>query len=141
MRGNRGTACREARQPQADRHARLLEDGQDAHDMGRYGMQQLAVSEVADDAVTLPADVLRALGVSNGDKVAFVRKDDGSISLTKAPPTTMSTAKRPISDFVGIFSTGEKRSWEEDLAMLHEIRYGDEEPPPSVFGDTDADRR
>ena len=104
-------------------------------------MQQVAVSEVAEDAAMIPADVLRALGVSNGDKVAFVRKDDGSISLTKATSTTMSTAKRPISDFVGIFSTGEKRSWEEDLAMLHEIRYGDEEPPSSVFGDTDADRR
>lgn len=103
-------------------------------------MQQVAVSEVADDAATIPADVLRALGVSNGDSVAFVRSDDGSIALTKAPLTSASTAKRPIGDFVGIFATGEKRSLEEELAMLHELRYGDEEPPSRVFGDADADR-
>ena len=104
-------------------------------------MQQVAVSEVAEDAAVVPADVLRELGVSNGDKVAFVRNDDGSISLTKAPASQEQPGKRPISDFIGIFATGEKRSWEQDLAMLHEIRYGDEEPPSKVFGDADADRR
>jgi len=109
---------------------------------GGTGMQQLAVSEVAKDAVTVPADVLHALGVSNGDKVAFVRNDDGAIVLTKtrsqSPPK--STVKRPISDIVGVISTGERRSWEEELAMLHELRYGDEDPPSRVFGDSDADR-
>jgi len=105
---------------------------------GGTGMQQLAVSEVAKDAATVPADVLHALGVSNGDKVAFVRNDDGSILLTKT--RSESTAKRPISDIVGVISTGERRSWEEELAMLHELRYGDEDPPSRVFGDSDADR-
>jgi len=104
-------------------------------------MQKVAVSEVAADAAVVPADVLRELGVSNGDRVAFVRNDDGSISLTKAPTTQERPGKRPISDFIGIFATGEKRSWEEERAMLHEIRYGDEEPPSKVFGDTDVDRR
>lgn len=99
-------------------------------------MRQVAVSEVADDMVMVPADVLRALGVSNGDKIAFVRNDDGSISLTKAPaPTTK--IKRPISDFIGIFATSEQRSLEQDLALLREIRYGDEDPPSRVFGDKD----
>lgn len=107
-------------------------------------IRQVAVSEVADDVAAIPADVLRALGVSNGDKVAFVRNDDGSISLTKAPATP-AKVKWPISDFVGIFATGEKRSWEQDLAMLREIRYGDEDSPSRVFGDrgaidVDADR-
>jgi len=73
------------------------------------------------------------LGVSNGDKVAFVRNDDGSMQEQ--------LGKRPISDFIGIFATGEKRSWEQDLALLHEIRYGDEEPPSKVFGDANVDRR
>lgn len=103
-------------------------------------MQQVAVSEVADDVATIPAAVLRALGVSNGDKVAFVRNDDGSIALTKAPASPTSVTKRPLSEIVGVISTGERRSLEEELALLREIRYGDEDPPSRVFGDIDADR-
>lgn len=83
-------------------------------------MQQVEISEVHDGAAAISANVLRALGISNGDRIAFVKQDHGSISLVKAPvrPAT----KRPMSEIVGMFSTGEQRLLEEDLALLHEIR-------------------
>jgi bifunctional DNA-binding transcriptional regulator/antitoxin component of YhaV-PrlF toxin-antitoxin module len=89
-------------------------------------MQQMAVSDVGDEGATVPRVVLRALGASSGDKVAFVERDDGSISLVKAPPTP--ARRRPIADFVGAFATGKQRTLEEELALLHELRYGDERP-------------
>ena len=87
-------------------------------------MQQVELSEVHNGTASIPTDVLRALGVANGDKVAFVKKMDGSISLVKAPLPPAD--KRPISEIVGVFSTGEQRSLEDELALLREIRYGDE---------------
>jgi bifunctional DNA-binding transcriptional regulator/antitoxin component of YhaV-PrlF toxin-antitoxin module len=86
-------------------------------------MQQVAVTEVQESGATIPAEVLRALGVSSGDRVAFFENDDGTIALTKA---TSSTSKRPIRDFVGIFATNDQRSLDEELALLREMRYGDE---------------
>ncbi len=44
-------------------------------------MQQVAIAEMTDDGAAIPVDVLRTLGVARGDKVAFVARDDGSISL------------------------------------------------------------
>ena len=87
-------------------------------------MQQVAVSEVDQAGAVVPPHVLQALGAVPGDTVAFIENDDGSISLRKAAPTP--SGKRPISEIVGVFSTGERRTPEDDKAFLHEIRYGDE---------------
>lgn len=87
-------------------------------------MQQVAVTEIMENGTAIPQEVLNVLGVSRGDRVAFIENDDGSIALTKALPVTQ---KRPISDFIGIFATGQQRSLEEELALLREMRYGDEE--------------
>jgi bifunctional DNA-binding transcriptional regulator/antitoxin component of YhaV-PrlF toxin-antitoxin module len=87
-------------------------------------MPQLAVTEVKENGATIPTEVLHVLGVSTGDQVAFIENNDGSISLMKA--SRPATPKRPISDFVGIFATGEQRSLDEELALLREMRYGDE---------------
>jgi len=89
----------------------------------RDTMQQVAVTDVKDDGAAIPADVLRALGVSAGDTVAFVENDDGAISLVKA---ARRGPKRSVGEFAGIFATGQDHSLEEDLALLREIRYGDE---------------
>jgi bifunctional DNA-binding transcriptional regulator/antitoxin component of YhaV-PrlF toxin-antitoxin module len=86
-------------------------------------MQQVAVTEVQENGAGIPAEVLRVLGVSRGDRVAFFENDDGSVALTKA---TASVPKRPIRDFVGIFATDVQRSLEDEVALLREIRYGDE---------------
>jgi bifunctional DNA-binding transcriptional regulator/antitoxin component of YhaV-PrlF toxin-antitoxin module len=83
----------------------------------------VAVTEVKESGAMIPAEVLRALGVSRGDCIAFVEKDDGTIALTKAAP---SGQKRPIGDFVGIFATDDQRTLDEELALLREMRYGDE---------------
>jgi len=85
-------------------------------------MQQVAVSEVDQDGVVVPLHVLRTLGVAPGDKIAFVEKDDGSIALVKA--ANAPRVKRPISEIVGVFSTGEQRTPEDDAALLREIRQG-----------------
>lgn len=86
-------------------------------------MQHVATAEVKDDGAAIPADVLRTLGASAGDTIAFVQNDDGSISLVKK---VRQRPKRSVGEFAGIFATGEKRSLEEDLALMREIRYGDE---------------
>ena len=91
--------------------------------IGEDDLQHVAMAEVRDDGVAIPADVLRALGASAGDTVAFVENDDGSISLVKAARRGL---KRSVGEFAGIFATGENRSLEEDLALMREIRYGDE---------------
>ncbi len=87
-------------------------------------VQQIAISEVDESGATIPPLILSALGASPGDKVAFVEHDDGSISLAKA--SAMPTKKQPISDFIGVFATGEQRTLEEELALLRDMRYGDE---------------
>jgi len=89
-------------------------------------MQQVAIAEVTDDGATIPADVLRTLGVARGDKVAFVAHDDGSISLAKAEDMFPLPAPGRIRDIVGVFSTGVPRTPADDAAFLHEVRYGDE---------------
>ena len=86
-------------------------------------MQQVAITEVKDDGTTIPTDVLRTLGASAGDTIAFVKNDDGSMSLVKG---VRRGPKRSVGEFAGIFATGEKRSLAEDLALMREIRYGDE---------------
>ncbi len=40
--------------------------------------------------------------------------------------SSASSGKRPISEIVGVFSTGERRTSEDDKVLLREIRYGDE---------------
>ncbi len=87
-------------------------------------LQQVAISDVDQAGAVVLPHVLRALGAVPGDKVAFVENDDGSISLTKA--ALAPSGKRPISEIVGVFSTGERRTPEDDKALLREIRYGDE---------------
>jgi bifunctional DNA-binding transcriptional regulator/antitoxin component of YhaV-PrlF toxin-antitoxin module len=91
-------------------------------------MQQVAITEVTDDGAAIPADVLRTLGVARGDKVAFVARDDGSISLAKAggPFPALAPASGRIRDIVGVFSTGVPRTLADDAAFLREVRYGDE---------------
>ncbi len=86
-------------------------------------MRQIASTEVTDDGAAIPADVLRMLAVSAGDAIAFVTNDDGSISLMKGRHRG---PKRSVGAFAGIFSTEAGTSLEEDLALVREIRYGDE---------------
>ena len=88
-------------------------------------VQQVAVAEVKEDEAAIPPQVLRTLGVSNGDLVAFIEHDDGSISLAKVPSAA---PKRPVSEYIGIFAAGRQGSLKEELALLREMRYGE----PSV---------
>ncbi len=86
-------------------------------------MQHVAIADVGDNGATIPDDVLRALGAATGDAVAFVEGDGGTISLVKV---SRKGSKRSIGDFAGIFSAGYQGSLEAELALLQDIRYGDE---------------
>ena len=89
-------------------------------------MRHIAVADMTEDGAAIPSQVLSALGLSTGDRIAFHENDDGSILVAKAPPTAH---KRPVGDYIGIFSEGRQRSLEEELALLREMRYGDEASP------------
>jgi len=90
-------------------------------------LRHIAIAEVTDDGATIPAAVLRALNACAGDTVAFIANDEGSISLMKGSPQG---PKRSVGAFAGIFATGEARSLEADLALMREIRHGDEREAP-----------
>lgn len=64
--------------------------------------------------ITIPASVRRAIGVRTGDKVLFVRRDDGSISLFNQNMMAMRVAMDAFegaAEEVGLQD-------EEDLAAL-----------------------
>ncbi len=86
-------------------------------------MQQVAIATVGDEGAAIPDNVLQALGVVTGDKVAFVESDDGTISLAKV---ARKGPKRSVGDFAGLFAAGYQGSLEAELALTREIRYGDE---------------
>ncbi|MBW3089536.1 AbrB/MazE/SpoVT family DNA-binding domain-containing protein [Bifidobacterium miconisargentati] len=47
--------------------------------------------------ITIPADVREAIGIREGDKVLFVRMDDGSISLRNSSLEALQRAQRSFS--------------------------------------------
>lgn len=86
-------------------------------------MRQIAIAEATAEGVTIPAAMLRTLGVARGDRVAFVICD-GSIVLAKVADSSPVSGR--IRDIVGVFAAGMPRTPADDAAFLHEVRYGDE---------------
>ncbi len=64
--------------------------------------------------VTVPADVRRALGLSAGDRIAFITNDSGQFVLVNASSFALSKAQ---SAFVGAAAEAGISS-EEDVAKL-----------------------
>ena len=60
--------------------------------------------------ITIPADVREAIGIREGDKVLFVRMDDGSISLRNSSLEALQQAQQSFSE-AGLRN-------EDDLASL-----------------------
>ena len=67
--------------------------------------------------VTIPADVRAAVGVREGDKLLFVRMDDGSITLRSANLETTEAIREGRKAFAGAAKEAGLES-EEDLVRL-----------------------
>lgn len=64
--------------------------------------------------ITIPADVREAIGIREGDKVLFVRMDDGSISLRNSSLEALQQAQQSFSEAAA--EAGLRN--EDDLASL-----------------------
>lgn len=69
--------------------------------------------------VTIPASVRRAIGVRAGDKILFVRRDDGTVSLFNQNMVAMRAA---IEAFSGAAEEAGIGSEEDITALVREAR-------------------
>jgi antitoxin PrlF len=65
--------------------------------------------------VTIPADIRRALGIKEGDKVAFVLEDD-QVKLTKKESVVQQTAGALKSDIPALSPQQEREAAEQAIA-------------------------
>jgi AbrB family looped-hinge helix DNA binding protein len=65
--------------------------------------------------VTIPVDIRRALGIKEGDKVAFV-VEDNQIKLTRKGSVVEQTAGALQSDMPGLSPQEERKAAEEAIA-------------------------
>ncbi len=65
--------------------------------------------------VTIPADIRRALGIKEGDKVAFVLEDD-QVKLTRKGSVVEQTAGALKSDIPTLTSQEEREAAEQAIA-------------------------
>ena len=66
--------------------------------------------------ITIPADVREAIGIREGDKVLFVRMDDGSISLRNSSLEALQQAQQSFSE-----AAAEAGLRNEDDLASHEL--------------------
>lgn len=71
--------------------------------------------------VTIPASVRRAIGVRTGDKVLFVRRDDGTVSLFNQNMMAMRVA---MDAFEGAAEEAGLRGEADIAALVREARAG-----------------
>lgn len=69
--------------------------------------------------VTIPASVRRAIGVGTGDKVLFVRRDDGTVSLFNQNMVAMRVA---MDAFEGAAEEAGVRTEEDIAALIRDAR-------------------
>ena len=69
--------------------------------------------------VTIPADVRKAVGVHEGDKLLFVRMDDGSITLRNS---NLETIREGQHAFAGAAEEAGIRTQEDVVDLIKNIR-------------------
>lgn len=69
--------------------------------------------------ITIPADVREAIGVKEGDKVLFVRMDDGSLSLCNS---SLEALQRAQQAFNGAASEAGLRNEDDLTALVKQVR-------------------
>ena len=71
----------------------------------------------ADGQITVPWEIRRLLNVKEGDKLRFVRKDNGEIVVNNSSVLALQKAQEAVA--------GTAFSEEEILAEIMQIRYGE----------------
>lgn len=69
--------------------------------------------------ITIPADVREAVGIREGDKVVFVRMDDGSVSLRNA---NLEAIRRAQDGFAGAAEEAGLRDENDLTALIKSVR-------------------
>lgn len=69
--------------------------------------------------ITIPADVRQAIGVREGDKILFVRTDDGSITLRNANLEAIAVAQE---SFAGAAQEAGLQSEDDLIRLVKEVR-------------------
>lgn len=76
----------------------------------------------AEGKITLPPDIIRALGLRPGDKVRFTRRQDGEIVISNASATAI--PPRAQAAFAGLAEKLGITNEEDAQALIDEVRYG-----------------
>ena len=74
----------------------------------------------ANGQITVPIEIRRSLGLKAGDKMLFIRKDDGEIVVLNASNAAISGAQSAVA--------GTVYTEEEILADVMELRYSKKSP-------------
>lgn len=69
--------------------------------------------------ITIPVDVLKAIGIREGDKVMFIRSDDGTISIRNA---TLEAIRRAQAGFEGAAEEAGLRNEDDLVALIRMVR-------------------
>ncbi|NMN00571.1 transcriptional regulator, AbrB family [Bifidobacterium sp. DSM 109958] len=69
--------------------------------------------------ITIPADVRSVIGVREGDKVVFVRMDDGTVSLRNA---NLEAIRQAQADFRGAAEEAGIRDEDDLVSLIRSMR-------------------
>lgn len=79
----------------------------------------------ANGQITVPVEIRRQLGLKAGDKILFLQKQNGEITVSNASAAAIRKAQAAFAEAakaVGVSS-------EEDVqALIDEVRYGKDQP-------------
>ena len=76
----------------------------------------------ANGKVTIPIEIRRILGISEGDKILFSRNSEGEIVVNNASASALSKVQRAMQ---GLDSKIGVKNEEDVQALIDEIRYPD----------------
>ena len=81
----------------------------------------MSLSKVsANGQVTIPIEIRRILGISEGDKILFSRNSEGEIVVNNASASALSKVQRAMQ---GLDSKIGVKNEEDVQALIDEIRY------------------
>lgn len=84
-------------------------------------MTIMSLSKVsANGQVTIPIEIRRILGISEGDKILFSRNSEGEIVVNNASASALSKVQRAMQ---GLDSKIGVKNEEDVQALIDEIRY------------------
>jgi AbrB family looped-hinge helix DNA binding protein len=79
----------------------------------------------ANGQITVPVEIRRQLGLKAGDKILFLQKQNGEITISNASAAAIRKAQ---AAFVGAAKAMGVSSEEDVQALIDEVRYGKDQP-------------